>query len=287
MPRIASKFSALAAVVAAGAVALLLLSLSVSPSPEHIDPDTSRQAHIYDSVAFLRNKGVLQDSEFADQKFAYLLNPSTSKNRKLYEGCQHRAQLLVDAASTSHEARAYVAPVSTHHFSDAEFPGYDALEMVRDNNTLVQRQQLSQHCYSQAGVVLQYYLIWHTLHRRGITVSEHGVLDVTCLVAGFLTAKELEDYVFHDSGMSSVLLLERILEPGSVVIASSLELVEENRMKYGAGLVAGFHVYQDFVNSSVHHHYGLPSGDFLGLHAMVLIGTRMDSGTQIFMLQNW
>lgn len=177
--------------------------------------------------------------------------------------------------------------MSTHRFLDAEFPGYDDLEMVRDSSKMVQRQQLGQQCYSQAGVVLQYYLIWHTLHRRGVMASEHGVLDVTRLLAEFFTAKELEDYVFHDSGMSSVLFLEQILEPGSVVIASSLELVEENRVKYGAGLVAGFHVYSDFRNSSVHHHYGLPSGDFLGLHAMVLIGTRMDSGTRVFMLQNW
>lgn len=91
MPRIASIFSALFAVVAAGAVALLLLSLSVPPSPGHVDTSrlSAAEAHIHDSVVFLRNKGVLQGSDFGNQKFAFLLNPLTSKNRTHYEGCQH------------------------------------------------------------------------------------------------------------------------------------------------------------------------------------------------------
>lgn len=52
--------------------------------------------------------------------------------------------------------------------------------------------------------------------------------------------------------------------------------------------MSGFEVHEDFVNASIHHHYGKPLGKFIGLHAMALVGHRMDqNGTEYYLLQNW
>jgi len=46
-------------------------------------------------------------------------------------------------------------------------------------------------------------------------------------------------------------------------------------------------VHEDFYNHTVHHHYGT-IGNFIGNHALALVGHRQDeTGRMFFLLQNW
>jgi len=46
-------------------------------------------------------------------------------------------------------------------------------------------------------------------------------------------------------------------------------------------------VHEDFYNHTVHHHYGT-IGNFIGNHALALVGHRQDeTGRMFFLLQDW
>lgn len=108
------------------------------------------------------------------------------------------------------------------------------------------------------------------------------------VIAEHFTAKQLEQHVFEDSGGSSVRFLKAILEPGSVVAATDPSLFRDHLSLYGPGLVSGFEVHDDFKDELVHKHFGVPAGNSVGQHAMVLMDVRVDAGgEERFILQNW
>lgn len=242
-------------------------------------------SRIEEAVSFLRSKGVLEGDDFAEGKFALLLNPATAKNTAYYQACQVRLLRLYDAIMVDHEPRADNPPDGAHLFSEVEFPGYGP---VRSPKTSVQRWQKSRLCYTHACTVVQHDNIVHSRQAVGDSIEDVCVLDVALFMAQHFTPAQLAAHVFEDSGGSSKRFLASILEPGSVISASSLENVEGNLKKFGSALVSGFEVSPDFRDEYVHRHAGLPGGTSVGLHAMVLIGARSDaSGQRFFLLQNW
>jgi hypothetical protein len=48
-------------------------------------------------------------------------------------------------------------------------------------------------------------------------------------------------------------------------------------------------VYEDFWDTSKRHHYGTPTGKYIGNHAVALVGHRSDKvkNKTYFLLQNW
>lgn len=276
------------------AVRKTLPGMASSSSPQDASAAASRSdpPPVAEAIAFLRSKGVLDDDEAAVTKFASLLAPSTAPNvlrRNYYDKSQSRLLRLYSTVKAAHEVRALLPPPGAHTFSDAEFPGYESLLALHSSQMCMQRWQQSRLCYMHAPVIVQYHAIWHTLLRSGAAASSHGVLDVARYIAEHFSAKQLEQHVFDDNGGSSVRFLRAILEPGSVVIAADSSRFKECLALYGPGLVSGFEVHTDFKDESVHKHHGLPVGDSLGQHAIVLMGVRSDPGTgeERFILQNW
>ena len=265
---------------------------SLSSSPGVSEGPASATTPIADAIGFLRSKGVLADDETAEMRFALLLNPTealTTQRQKYYVKSQERLLRLYRAISSAHEACAEGPPSGAHVFSDAEFPGYETLPMLHDSKMRMQRWQQSRLCYMHAPVIAQYYAIWHKLCGGCVTTSSHGVLDVARFIADHFSAKQLEHHVFEDSGGSSVRFLRAILEPGSVVVATDSSRLKEYLALYGPGLVSGFEVHADFEQESVHKHYGSPTGESIGQHAMVLMGVRSDllAGEERCILQTW
>ena len=156
----------------------------------------------------------------------------------------------------------------------------DDPRLLLREDVLVQRAQLSGLCYIHAPNVLQHYLV--SLHQK----TPAGMVDILRLIRDTFTAEELEAHIFRNDGQSSSSMLKRILEPGSKIISTHLNFVEQNLKEFGPLLVSGFSVFPDFQQpSSVHH--GLPEGTRKGSHAMIIIGVRKTAERDFYLLQNW
>ena len=143
------------------------------------------------------------------------------------------------------------------------------------------QQQPSGLCYLHAPEVLQHYLV--SQHQPGV-----GMIDMTKMIRRLYSARKLERHIFDDEGGYSVGVLKWILVANSVTFSSGFDQITQNLQRYGPGLVDGFEVFSDFYHSALHSFDGAPHGDFIGHHAMVLIGSRTDAnGKQWFLLQNW
>lgn len=198
------------------------------------------------------------------------------------------------------EAERERRPPGEHTFTHAEFPGYDdpaqaVLRMVDDPRTLVQRSQLSGLCYMHAPAVVQYYSIWHALFAAGSSQAEpqHGMLDLTWYIANRFADVQLERYIFDDTGGSSVRFLYDILLPGSTLRRLAPADAMAGLRQYGPALASQFHVFDDFTQATVHKHHVPPAAATIevrspNLHAMVLVGARVDPAKgRFFLLQNW
>ena len=137
-------------------------------------------------------------------------------------------------------------------------------------------------CYMQAPIAMQHYLV--EVHQPGV-----GMLDLGKMMRQHFTAVELKRYIFTSNGGSSVAFLRKILLPGSVVVASEVQHYEEDLNKFHVGLVSMFAVHEDFHAANSQSFDGAPQGNFVGHHAMVLIGVRCEpvTGKRWFLLQNW
>lgn len=204
-------------------------------------------------------------------------------------------RFISDGRTDACEAENATIPADEHSFTHAEFPGYtdpntSVLRMVDDEQTLVQRRQLSGLCYMHAPAVVQYYAIWQAALKAGNATPGHGMLDLTHDIASNFSPLKLAHHVLDDDGGSSFDYLNGILQPGSKIKA--LEVENDHRshlLEYGPGLVSGFKVYSDFLVKDVHkHQQPQANSTYIGLHAMVLVGARVDSsGNHSYLLQNW
>jgi hypothetical protein len=150
-------------------------------------------------------------------------------------------------------------------------------------NFLVQRVQLSGLCYLHAPVVLQHYLV-----ARVVNNHSTGMLDIAKIIQGNFDADQLYEHIFNAKGGSAPGVLRFILQPGSVVSNWPAVLLDQTRLeKFGPHLLATFMVHEDFMYHDKFSYRGKPSGKRVGLHAMVIIGVRMEGTSKVFLVQNW
>ena len=256
-----------------------------------------------DRLAFLEKKGILSNETQArrDDAFRLLNNPSEASEsmQNHYTQAQDRLNRILsrkgDMAMTSipSDVQSFeqfcgeLNQWSTSSTSNTKrYIFHKDCERVNNKDwVLKQRSQLSGLCYIHAPDVLQHYLVSMNSQK------EVGMVDISKLIRETFTSAELEAHIFNDCGGSSLVMLKRILEKGSrhIKIGSTFpEILCDSLETYGPGLVSGFEVYEDFLNNNVHCHAGIPVGEVVGLHSMVLIGFRVDSaGETYFLLQNW
>jgi hypothetical protein len=206
-----------------------------------------------------------------------------------YERAHTRAVRLFSADAPSH---ADEMPAVAHTFTADEFPGYETgtLRMIDDPLTAVQRWQRSSLCYMHAGVVAQYYALWHHKLSKDVPdTTPHAMIDMQEDIKERFDAEALRRHVFDDKGWDSRVYLESLLLPHCILTGSvPMEWYAEYLRLYGPALVSAFRVHEDFSDHAVHHHYDANSGKFVGLHAMVLVGAREDEiHGWCFLLQNW
>ena len=114
------------------------------------------------------------------------------------------------------------------------------------------------------------------------------MLDIRRYILENFTSSELQMHLEYDVGGFSVDYLQSILEPGSKIAYTSMDIISASFIKqFGPILVFQFQVYEDFQLAGGLSYLEEPSGKFIGRHAMVLVGVRMELAQKIFLLQNW
>lgn len=304
-------------VVAGSTISLSLVALVSVLKPSFgafgaFAPSLSMNGIVKDAIDVLRSKGVRffashvtklrHVSPQSNSAWSYFLhvevdlapsiiNPASwasTSTRLVFWGIQQRVMALFGASGNRHTSSSVTAPAGVHTFSDSEFPGFANLPMVQVTTMRAQLVQKGGSCFGAASIVTQYGAIWNTLVARGTNASKHGLLDFRRYIVEHFTEDELENYVLNDVGIPSIAFLQRILEPGSIIVTSDSSLYGSRLAQYGLALVSLFSAFEDFMNESVHHHEGLPVGKFVAYHAMVLHSERVDAaGNTVYLLQNW
>ena len=162
---------------------------------------------------------------------------------------------------------------------------------------LLERVQLSGLCYMHAPIVLQAYLV--AMH-AGSQTGASKMLDLADYIRKHRTARELEDHIFRGVGGSSRAFLRQILANASglagfactqmvdeVVGQAVINRIISNLKQFGPALVSGFVVTENFLEAKIHEHLGQDNSTEVGLHSMVLVGHRKESGQDRFLLQSW
>ena len=73
-----------------------------------------------------------------------------------------------------------------------------------------------------------------------------------------------------------------------VVGQAIINLIISNLKEFGPALVSGFMVTENFLEAKIHEHLGQDNKSTeVGLHAMVLVDRRKESGQDRFLLQSW
>ncbi|KAJ3284253.1 hypothetical protein HDU79_008374 [Rhizoclosmatium sp. JEL0117] len=122
-------------------------------------------------------------------------------------------------------------------------------------HALVERFQENGLCYMHAPVVLQHYLVamnnnWHT-----------PMLDVSKFVKQKMDASQLYSQIWNNQGGDSLNFFKAILAtppgPSEIIHESNFIGIDITELlkEYGPGLVSGFHVTQDFQNTSNWQHH--------------------------------
>jgi len=245
---------------------------------------------VEEGIRFLEGKGVFSDEPFiGDAHFTLLRNPSLTKSDKEKNKYAQIRCRLANLVSVQEEVHSDHVAEGVHQYSDREFPGYDKNNVffLKHPDALCQRYQKSGLCYMHGPATVQHY---------ALTVNGHEapMIDLLKFVRDQFTPEQLEKHVFANEGGDSHQFLKSILQPNSA-LESNFGLVSGEALatlfdKHGPGLVSQFKVYDCFhKRSSVHKHYGKPEGNYVGLHAMTLVGHRKDEkkGLYFFLLQNW
>ena len=248
-------------------------------------------------LLFLYAKGISRQKASAERRaqFATLLTPDG-----IYEESLQRLRRLVLEGERSENVldecnsfTRFLDSVPTWQDNAASYVAF------RDNPRiscgLLERVQLSGLCYMHAPIVLQAYLV--AMH-SGSQTGTSKMLDLADYIRKYRTAQELEDHIFRDEGGSSRVFLAQILANASGLVGFDCgSMVEEDvgqaiidkiisKLKeFGPALVSGFMVTENFQDPKIHEHLGRDSSAEVGLHAMVLVGHRKESGQDRFLLQ--
>ena len=118
------------------------------------------------------------------------------------------------------------------------------------------------------------------------------MVDLTTMVRAF-PGPLLRDHIFGDKGGHSLDSLRNLVgatRGGSCKIypVAPLDITNDHLRKYGPALVHQFRAHEDFTDPNLWRYVGEPKGDFVGHHAMVMIGVRTEgTNDRRFLLQNW
>lgn len=238
----------------------------------------SNVSDVETGILFLKAKGVLDSSPFADQIFSFLRDPPQAGPASgFYEAARQRLLKLI----SEEKIHSNSTPPGLHAWSTTEFPGYNPSDVffLKHPNSLNQGLQLTDLCYMYPPALIQHYSLVHT-HNSA------PVIDLVNFIRNNFSTAELEHHIFDDTGTYSVEFLRSILQPNSSLIAKMPIDIPDALTTYGPGLVSHFSVHQDFFNSSAHSHYGRNSGELIGVQAMALVGYRKNENTLYFLLQN-
>eukprot|EP00405_Crypthecodinium_cohnii_P016973 CAMPEP_0206445064 /NCGR_PEP_ID=MMETSP0324_2-20121206/15274_1 /ASSEMBLY_ACC=CAM_ASM_000836 /TAXON_ID=2866 /ORGANISM="Crypthecodinium cohnii, Strain Seligo" /LENGTH=366 /DNA_ID=CAMNT_0053913185 /DNA_START=86 /DNA_END=1186 /DNA_ORIENTATION=+ len=161
---------------------------------------------------------------------------------------------------------------------------------------LLERLQNSGICYMHASVLVQAYAIGCA------TGKFEGMLDLAAFFRKHETRQALENHIFQDQGGSSTRFLENILDTDPQLVKRFTDVlfhpvnfqrerddVLRDLKQYGPALVSQFQVVEDFHVGEQYAHTGKTEcGKVVGLHAMALVGHRVDDvHGDMYLLQNW
>lgn len=174
---------------------------------------------------------------------------------------------------------------------------WEAYEHIKDLKVI--RRQMSGLCFIHAPVVLQHYLC--SIGSDGLVNNE--MLDIEKVSSKFYKGDALYDYIIRNEGGSSLNVLRDIIAPENRISKISIpnksmlaNLYSQTcqtvtqLLQIKPALVSGFVVDDNFQTSnSVSFRGTVNHRSIKGLHAMVLIGARIDpvDGEYWFLLQNW
>jgi hypothetical protein len=160
---------------------------------------------------------------------------------------------------------------------------------------LVLRRQHSGLCFMHAPVTLQHYLVCISQGRK----SDVGMTNIALYIKRYWKGKRLADYLVRDSGSDSYSFFEEINHEVPN-LSENLERVHLNQVSSSFWdrilsevavkpiLVSNFRVNKTFHESGEVSFSVVDNSDFVGLHAILLIGGRKDAaGDYFFLLQNW
>lgn len=268
-----------------------LMSKSINDNNDNNDHAITNS----ERLSFLREKKLFdKDDSIQEIMFKFICNPDSApkKSKDMYRACQQRLDRILNKTGDTLVLKEQKFPEDVQKFSTfvSIVPSWKSISSFvfhRDHpdvedkpDVLVQRAQLSGLCYIHGPDLLQHYLVSMT---SSVPV---GMIDMSKLIRQTFTAEQLEQHIFYHGGGSSHSMLEYILMKGSESFVSKNHAY--NLRRFGPGLVSAFRVHPEFTEITKFSYSGKPKGDFIRLHAMVLIGHREDSnGKDIFLLQNW
>jgi hypothetical protein len=127
------------------------------------------------------------------------------------------------------------------------------------------------------------------------------MLDMTKYMKKHMAARQLYNHIWENQGGDSFDFLQKILSDNLDDDDDAVEYTNRQLRKadlcqdlknYGPGLVSGFHVSEEFKDMNVWQHVGKRANNFVGMHAILLIGYRIfkvEDGTMMirYLLQNW
>jgi hypothetical protein len=252
-----------------------------------------------DLRVFLYAKGIMRDKVTVVRKveFDNLLNPDgamvSDEGRKKLKSARERLRRIVEKGETGRNFDMEKKEKSLFHVFVENHPEWgpeNSFVVFRDHQFLtdkphayVERVQLSGLCYMHAPVILQHYLV--------AMYSDNPVpmLDMAVYLKKHMSADALERHIWLNKGGDSRVFLEKILiqDPAPVFDSHSAKHDLGSPLRqYGPGLVSGFKVEKRF-NSSLWKHIGAQKINSTGLHAMVLVGIRMEGNDPRYLIQNW
>ena len=276
-------------------------SKNIQICPSFIDNcrfySASNDEQIEKRLKFLKEKGVMAKKHIIEREIKFHLlnypsNASTNEEKEHYQKCQNRLDRILNIKG---DETSDTIPSEVQTFSNfcEKIPSWNSSATsyvfhrddarVSTKDVLCQRAQLSGLCYIHGPDMLQHYLVSMN------TKLSAPMIDISKLIRDSYDAEELESHIFEDKGRSSYQMLQRILEPDSIVSSTKIEDIGMDLKQYGPLLVSGFRIYDDFYQYKSSAYHGEPKGIRKngGTHSMIIIGARTENDKNYFLLQNW
>jgi hypothetical protein len=251
--------------------------------------------HEHDTLRlFLYAKGILADrtSFFRKGTFDQLLNGDHVDALQRLKTIVEEGETVITRSVDDKFGTSFDRFVSKHKEwskGKAHVVFRDRVDLDGKPHAHVERLQKSGLCYMHAGVVLQHYLV--AMNRE----ESVPMLNMAEYLKKYMSGESLYEQLWYDRGGDSFNFFISILKdyPGACAYLSYMNPDELSNLRaqidqYGPGLVSGFSVTKDFTGEQWQHAGFFKCSEFLGRHAMVLIGYRMvGEGQYRYLLQNW